>query len=107
MIMAQYTSYIPLQYAAMLKVTFDDKMWISGSYRSNQSAGLTLGVNFKQRYGLYYGYDMTFNPLIRHNTGSHEVGISFILNKKKPTLEEEDDQLNNSILESTQMGTKK
>lgn len=107
MVMVQYTSYIPLQYAAMLKFTYDDKLWVSTSYRSSKYVGLTVGVNIKKRFGIYYGYDMTFGSLLRHNTGSHEVGISFILNKKKPTLEEEDDKLNNSILESTQSSTAK
>ncbi len=107
MIMVQYTSPVPLQYAAMLKFMYDDKLWVSASYRSKDIVGVTVGVNFKKRFGLYYGYDMAFGPLLRHNTGSHEVGISFILNKKKPTLEEVDEELNNSILESTKVPEKK
>lgn len=106
MAMLQFTPNIPVQYAMLVKLTYDKKLWFSASYRTNGSVGLTAGYTFKERYGLYYGYDLTMNKMVRFNTGSHEVGISFILNKKKPTIEEEDDKLNNSILESTQMNSK-
>ena len=39
----------------------------------------------------------------KYSSGSHEVMLSFIITTKKPSLEEEDDKLNNSILENTQM----
>ncbi len=107
MVMLQYTAHVPVQYAVMVKSTYNNKLWFSASYRSNDAIGLTLGYHFKERFGLYYGYDLTASKMVRFNTGSHEVGISFVLNKKKPTLEEEDDKLNNSILESTQMNAKK
>jgi hypothetical protein len=46
-----------------------------------------------------YGYDICVSKIRKYNSGSHEVFLSYAINKKRPTLEEEDDKLNNSILE--------
>jgi len=39
------------------------------------------------------------SKLSNYQSGSHEIVLSFNLTKEKPTLEEEDDKLNNSILD--------
>ena len=70
-------------------------------YRSDDALGLSLGIQLKERFTIGYGYDFSIKGLRKYNSGSHEVMLSFILTKKKPSLEEEDDKLNNSILEHT------
>ena len=37
-----------------------------------------------------------------YQSGSHEVMLSFVITKDKPSLAEEDENLNNSILEEMQ-----
>ena len=59
-------------------------------------------MTLKERFGIAYGYDYTISKLRNYNSGSHEVMLTFIITKNKPSLEEEDEDLNNSILEEMQ-----
>ena len=98
-VMMNYTEPVPIQFTGMLKGTFSDKFWVGFLYRTDDAAGISLGCNIKERFTIAYGYDYTISKLTNHQSGSHEVLLSFIITKKKPTLEEEDDKLNNSIME--------
>ena len=68
-------------------------------YRSDDAAGISLGLNISDRLTVGYGYDYTISGLSNYQSGSHEIMLSFVITKDKPTLEEEDDKLNNSIME--------
>ncbi|MES2798528.1 MAG: type IX secretion system membrane protein PorP/SprF [Bacteroidota bacterium] len=98
-VMVKYVKPIPVQYSAMLKTTFNKKYWFGLIYRSDDAVGVSLGMTIKERFNLAYGYDYSISPIRKYNAGSHEVGLSFILTKKKPSLEELDEKLNNSILD--------
>lgn len=100
-VMFKYTNPIPVQWSAMVKGTFDNKYWLGLIYRSDDALGVSLGIQLKERFTIGYGYDFSVKGLRKYNSGSHEVMLSFIITKKKPSLEEEDDKLNNSILENT------
>lgn len=100
--MVRYALPVPFQYTAMLKGTFDKKMWLGLLYRSSDAVGISAGVTLKNRFSIGYGYDYTLSRLSNYQAGSHEVMLSFVITKKKPSLEEEDDKLNNSILEDIQ-----
>ena len=103
--MMRYTQPVPLQYSAMLKGTFNSKFWVGFMFRdetglsTGSSAGVSLGLNVNDRITVGYGYDYTISGLSNHQSGSHEIMLSFVITKNKPTLEEEDDELNNSIME--------
>lgn len=94
-----YTKPIPAQYSIMLKGTFNSRFWVGLIYRSEDAVGISAGIQLKDRFTIGYGYDYTISKLTNFQSGSHEVMLSFIITKDKPTLEEEDDKLNNSILE--------
>lgn len=98
-VMVKYVKPVPLQYAAMLKNTFYKKYWFGVTYRSDQAIGLSLGIWIKERFNLSYGYEYSFSPIRKYSSGSHEAAISILLTKKKPSLDELDDKLNNSILD--------
>lgn len=104
-VMMRYTEPVPMQYSAMLKGTFNSKFWVGFMYRSdiddveNQVASISLGLNINERLTVGYGYDYSISGLSNHQSGSHEIMLSFVITKDKPTLEEEDDKLNNSIME--------
>ena len=100
--MVRYTQPVPLQYTAMLKGTFDNKFWVGLLYRSDDAIGISAGLTLRDRFTIGYGYDYTTSKLNSYQSGSHEVMLSFIITKDKPTLEEEDENLNNSILEDMQ-----
>lgn len=96
-VLVRYVRPVPLQWSAQLRGTFNGKYWASLVYRSDDAAGVSVGMMIKERLGISYGYDFPLGGLRKQNSGSHELSISFIINKKKPTLEEEDEKLNQSI----------
>ena len=98
-LMVKYTAPVPVQFTGMLRAKFADKFWVGLLYRTDDAAGISLGLTLKERFTVAYGYDYTISGLSNHQSGSHEVLLSFVITKKKPTLEEEDDKLNNSIME--------
>ncbi|MCO5259511.1 MAG: type IX secretion system membrane protein PorP/SprF [Crocinitomicaceae bacterium] len=106
-ILIRYTKPAPVQISGMLKFMYNKQFWLATIYRHDEAIGINAGYTFKERYTISYGYDFCINKLRKYTTGSHEVMISIILNKKKPTLQEEDEKLNNSILEETKMNSNK
>jgi type IX secretion system PorP/SprF family membrane protein len=97
--MIKYTNPIPMQWTGMLKGTFNNKIWAGLIFRSDDALGFSLGIKLKERLNIGYGFDYSVSKIRKYNSGSHEVMLSFVITKKKPTLEEEDDKLNNSIME--------
>jgi len=97
--MIKYTNPIPMQWTGMLKGTFNNKIWAGLLFRSDDALGLSVGIKLKERLNIGYGFDYSVSKIRKYNSGSHEVMLSFVITKKKPTLEEEDDKLNNSIME--------
>lgn len=98
-VMFKYTKPVPVQWTAMLKGTFNDKFWAGLIYRSDDAVGISLGMNIKERLKIGYGFDYSISNIRKYNSGSHEIMLSFIITKKRPTLDEEDEKLNNSIME--------
>jgi type IX secretion system PorP/SprF family membrane protein len=98
-VLIRYAAPTPIQWTAMLKGTFNKKYWIGFLYRSDDALGVSLGMQIKDRLSVGYGYDYTLSKLSAYQSGSHEVMLSFIINNKKPSIAEEDDKLNNSIIE--------
>lgn len=98
-VMMKYTKPVPFQITGMLKGTFKKKYWIGLLYRTDDAAGVTIGAKIKERISVGYGYDYSLTNLAKYQSGSHEVMLSIIITKEKPTLEEEDEELNKSILD--------
>lgn len=106
-VLIHYTKPVPMQVAAMVKVKYDKKYSLGLMYRHDDAIGINAAYIWNKRLTIAYGYDISINKLRKYNSGSHEVMLSFIINNKKPTLEELDDKLNNSILEDTNRKSKK
>src|SRR5690554_330512 len=104
-VLIRYTEPVPLLIAPMLKLKYDDKYSLGVMYRHDDAIGVNAGFTWNKRLTIAYGYDISINALRKYNSGSHEIMLSFIINNKKPTLEELDDKLNNSILEDTNKET--
>lgn len=106
-VLIRYTKPVPVQISGMIRAMYNKQFSLALIYRHNDAAGINAGFTWKERYTISYGYDFSINKLRKYNSGSHEVMISIILNKKKPTLQEEDEKLNNSILENTNNNSEK
>ncbi|XOV67396.1 MAG: type IX secretion system membrane protein PorP/SprF [Fluviicola sp.] len=101
-LMVRYVSPLPVQYTAMLRYTYDNKYWAGLLYRSDDAIGIAAGMRIQERVNLGYSFDYTLSKLSNYQAGSHEVMLSFVITKKKQSLDDEDDELNKSILEEIQ-----
>jgi type IX secretion system PorP/SprF family membrane protein len=101
-ILFRYTKPVPSQVSILAQLTYKDKFFGGLNFRTNDAMGIFVGVRLKSRLAITYGYDYSYTKLRKYSAGSHEIGISFIITKNRPSLEEEDDKLNNSILEDIQ-----
>ena len=101
-LLVKYTTPIPVQVSLLLQLSFKDQFFGGINFRSNDALGIYAGMRIKNRLTISYGYDYSYTSIRHYSGGSHEIGISFILTKNRPSLEEEDDKLNNSILEDVQ-----
>jgi type IX secretion system PorP/SprF family membrane protein len=98
-VLLKYTEPTPLQWAAMIKGTFNKKLWAGLSYRSDDAASICVGYAFKERFNVGYSYDYSLSGISQYQSGSHEIVLSFILTKSKPSLDQKDEELNNSIMD--------
>jgi type IX secretion system PorP/SprF family membrane protein len=100
--MVRYTDPIPVQWTVMLKGTYAGKLWGGLVFRSDDAIGISAGLTIKERLNVGYGYDYQIGGLRGYQSGSHEIMLSFVLTKEKPSLDEEDDKLNKSIMDDLQ-----
>lgn len=98
-IMVQYVNPAPTQLSIMLKGTYKNKYWAGLSMRTQDAVGIVAGINLWNRLTFGYAFDYSIGQVKAYNNGTHEIMISFITTKNKPTLDQEDEDLNNGIFE--------
>ncbi|MDG1330849.1 MAG: type IX secretion system membrane protein PorP/SprF [Crocinitomicaceae bacterium] len=98
----RYVKPLPIQYSIMLKSTFNKKYWAGLIFRSDDAVGLSLGMQIGEKFSFGYGFDYTLTGMSSYQAGSHEIMLSYVISKKKPSLAEKDDELNKSIIEELQ-----
>lgn len=97
--LVRYVRPVPIQYSAMLKTTFNKKYWLGLIYRSDDAIGVSLGMQIRDKLSIGYGFDYTMSGMSSYQAGSHEIMLSYVISRKKPSLAEKDDELNKSIIE--------
>jgi len=98
-IMVQYIRTAPVNLTSAIKTTYNNNYWLGLSYNNSETIGIGLGYILKDRLNFGYAYDLSLSELNSYHSGSHEISISYILTHKKPSFEEEDEKLNNSIMD--------
>jgi type IX secretion system PorP/SprF family membrane protein len=88
---------LPYQVDASLRWMYDKKFWAGLSYRTDDSYCVLAGFNYKDLINIGYSFDYPFNGLQKYSSGSHEIWLSWTMNKKKKTLDEQDEEINNSV----------
>ncbi|MDB5004873.1 MAG: hypothetical protein JWQ34_3098 [Mucilaginibacter sp.] len=73
---------VPMTYDINLKASFQDKFWLGGSYRHNDSFGILAGFNLSSFINVGYSYDITTSSLNTVSNGTHEIVIGLLLNNK-------------------------
>lgn len=105
-IMMKMTQPVPPQFDFMLKVMYDKKYWAGITYRTSDAASISLGYNYKNRLNIGYAYDYSISKINAYQHGSHEIVLSFVITSKKPSLDEKDEELNNSIMDQMKKNNK-
>lgn len=98
-VMLQYVNPAPPQLSVMMKGTYMNKFWGGLTMRTQDAVGVVAGVNLWNRLSIGYAFDYSLGEIRTYNYGSHELMITFITTKNKPTLDQEDEDLNNGIFE--------
>jgi type IX secretion system PorP/SprF family membrane protein len=55
------------------------------SFRAGDAGSIMIGVRIRNMFQLMYSYDLVFSRLRKHNSGSHEIVLSFDLMKSQET----------------------
>jgi type IX secretion system PorP/SprF family membrane protein len=106
-VMVNYVSPVRPQASIMLKATYDKRYWLGFTYRTDDALGVALGLTLKNRFNLGYAFDYSLGDIKAYNSGSHEIMLTFQVTSKKPSIEEQDEDLNNSIFDDNKKKKKK
>ena len=87
-VMIQFIPPFPLEIHTNVKVQYQDKIWVGGSYRfSDQLGGFAAmaGVNISNTFNIGYAYDMSTTSRLRTYTkNTHEIILGFLLGNRYP-----------------------
>lgn len=75
--LAKLTKGAPVSYDATLSFLFNDKLWIGGSYRLEDSAGALVSFQITKQLQIGYAYDYPISDLKPYTSGSHEIMLMF------------------------------
>ena len=78
--LVSYWFNAPLVIDGNLKLAYQDKFWLGGSYRNNDSFSMLAGINVASLVNLSYSYDMSTSALRNSNSNTHEIGLGILLN---------------------------
>lgn len=81
-IMLKYSSPSPLSYDLNAKIAYQDKFWLGGGYRHNDSFSAMAGFYLSSLITVSYSYDATTSALQSVSNGSHEIIIGILLNNR-------------------------
>ena len=101
-VMVRFVRPMPVQVTGMLRFTYENKFWGGLLYRTDDAVGFMAGMKIRDRFDIAYSFDYTLSGLSNYQAGSHEIMLSFVISRKKSSLDDEDDELNKSILEEMQ-----
>lgn len=91
--LVKYVDPAPIQFDLNARVIYQDKVWLGGSYRTDDAISLMVGYLHRSALMIGYSYDITTTNLGNYSNGTHEVmlGIRFIrpedLNESTPSIE--------------------
>ncbi len=82
---AKYVSPAPIQFEGTLKVTYKEKVWVSGTYRDKDAITASLGFFLNKSFTVAYAHDFTTTNLKNYSDGTHElmIGARFYSRKNK------------------------
>lgn len=76
-ILVKYVANAPLQADINARFLLLNLLTLGVGYRTNSAMGLMVGVDVGKGFSVGYSYDIWFNALRSHNSGSHEIRVSY------------------------------
>jgi type IX secretion system PorP/SprF family membrane protein len=73
---------VPTTFDINMKLSFQDKLWLGGSYRRGDSFAALAGININSFINVGYSYDFTTSELRTVSSGTHEIVIGILLNNR-------------------------
>ena len=73
---------VPATFDINLKLSFQDKLWLGGSYRRDDSFAALVGINLSSFINVGYSYDFTTSELRTVSSGTHEIVLGILLNNR-------------------------
>ena len=88
-ILVKIVAPTPVQLDFSARVIYQDKVWIGGSFRTEDAMSIIVGYSMQEKLFLGYSYDVTTSGLKDYSAGTHEVmlGIRFDAKKEAPKQE--------------------
>lgn len=85
-VFVKYISPVPVQFEGTLRLIYQEKVWLSGTYRDKDAITASIGYLINNYFTVAYGFDFTTTNLRNYSNGTHEllVGVRFyqFANKK-------------------------
>jgi type IX secretion system PorP/SprF family membrane protein len=83
-VMFRYISSMPLFKDINVKLQYQDRFWIGGSYRFNEGFAGMAGINISNTFNIGYAYDVNNSKYMLGSMqrGTHEIVLGFLLNNK-------------------------
>ncbi len=76
-VLVKYVTNAPIQADINVRFLLLDILTLGAGYRTNNAIGIMVGVDVGIGFSVGYSYDIWFNSLRSHNSGSHEIRISY------------------------------
>lgn len=72
----------PLQFEGNVKLQYQDKVWLGGSYRFKDGYAAMAGLNVSNTFNVGYSYDFTTSRLNTVSRGTHEIVVGFLIGNR-------------------------
>ncbi|HRN41830.1 MAG TPA: type IX secretion system membrane protein PorP/SprF [Vicingus sp.] len=78
-VFVKYISPVPVQFEGTLRLIYQDKVWLAGTYRDKDAITASIGYLINNYFTVAYGFDFTTTNLRNYSNGTHElmVGVRF------------------------------
>ncbi|MBT8270721.1 MAG: type IX secretion system membrane protein PorP/SprF [Flavobacteriaceae bacterium] len=82
--LVKYTNGAPMTVDISSSVLLNEKLWLTGFYRFNDSFGAIVNFKLTDAFSVGYSYDYITSDLNPYTSGSHELILSYEFNIPRP-----------------------
>ena len=86
-LLVKYMLPAPVSFDLNAKMTYQDKLWGGLSYRYNSAFVVMFGAKLNNMFRVGYSFDYSLTRLRQFTSGSHEIFLGLILNKKQDKVQ--------------------